>query len=144
MTVKSITNVLGFDFGKARTGVASGQTITNSATPLITLNQIDGNPDWIGIGREIDNWKPDALIIGIPYQLNGSTTPMTEAALHFAACLKKRFKLPVYEINEALSSHEAENHLKKSTKINQQNKHEIDMIAAAIIVKSWLDQYRPE
>ena len=140
MTEKSITNVLGFDYGRTRTGIASGQTITNCATPLITLKQIEGNPDWVGIGREIENWKPDALIIGVPYQLDGTSSPMTEAALHFGACLKKRFSLPVYEINEALSSYEAESRLKKSTKINQQNKHEVDMIAAAIIVQSWLDQ----
>lgn len=140
MSEKIITNVLGFDYGKNRTGIASGQTITNSATPLITLRQIEGNPDWSGIQREIDNWKPDALIIGVPYLLDGSASAMTAAALHFGACLKKRFRLPVFEVNEALSSYEAETHIKKSAKINQQNKHEVDKIAAAIIVQSWLDQ----
>ena len=141
MSEKNITNVLGFDYGKKRTGIASGLTLTNSATPLLTLKQIDGNPDWNGIEKEINNWKPDALIIGVPYHLDGTANAMTEAALHFGHCLKKRFHLPVFEINEALSSYEAETRIKKNKKINQQNKHEVDMIAAAIIVQNWLDQH---
>ena len=65
---------------------------------------------------------------------------MTAAARHFCHELKKRFKLPVIEVNEALSSQQAEEILKQNMKINQQNKHEIDRIAAAIIVQRWLDQ----
>ena len=138
---KTINKVIGFDYGKKRTGIASGQTITNTATPLVTLTQIEGNPDWDGIQQQIEQWQPDALIIGIPYQLDGTESAMTKASLHFADCLKKRFNLPVYEINEALSSYEAEDILKKTTKITQHNKHEVDKIAAAVIVQSWLDQH---
>ena len=138
---KSINKVIGFDYGKKRTGIASGQTITNTATPLVTLTQIAGNPDWDGIQKQIEQWQPDALIIGVPYQLDGTESDMTKAVLHFRDCLKKRFKLPVYEINEALSSYEAEDVLKKKSKITQHNKHEVDMIAAAVIVQSWLDQH---
>ena len=136
-----ITKVLGFDFGKKRTGIATGQTITNTASPITTLKQLDGNPDWDGIKHQIEQWQPDALIIGVPYQLDGTSSKTTEAALHFGDCLKKRFHLPVYEVNEALSSYEAENTLKEKTKITQQNKHEVDKIAAAVIVQSWLDQH---
>lgn len=138
---KAINKVIGFDYGKKRTGIASGQTITNTATPLTTLNQIEGNPDWQGITQQIEQWQPDALIIGVPYQLDGTASTMTKAALHFGDCLRKRFDLPVYEINEALSSYEAEERLKKNTKITQHNKGEVDKIAAAVIVQSWLDQH---
>ena len=138
---KPINKVIGFDYGKKRTGIASGQTITNTATPLITLTQIEGNPDWQGIQQQIEQWQPDALIIGIPYLLDGTESEMTKAALHFRDNLKKRFGLPVYEINEALSSYEAEETLKKKSKITQHNKHEVDKIAAAVIVQSWLDQH---
>jgi putative Holliday junction resolvase len=65
---------------------------------------------------------------------------MTAAARHFCYELKKRFNLPVIEVNEALSSEQAEEILKQEMKINKQNKHEIDRIAAAIIVQRWLDQ----
>lgn len=135
-----ITSVLGFDYGKKRIGIATGQTITHSATPCTTLNQVDGNPDWPAIETEIKQWKPQALIVGMPYHIDGSENKMTAAARHFCCELKKRFKLPVFEVNEALSSQQAEEILKQDIKINKQNKHEIDRIAAAIIVQRWLDQ----
>lgn len=135
-----ITSVLGFDYGKKRIGVATGQTITSSATPCTTLNQIEGNPDWVSIGAEIKQWNPQALIVGMPFHTDGSENKMTAAAKQFAYELEKRFKLPVIEVNEALSSQQAEEILKENMKINKQNKHEIDRMAAAIIVQRWLNQ----
>ena len=136
----TITSVLGFDYGKKRIGIATGQTITDSATPCKTLNQIDGNPDWPAIALEIQQWNPQALIVGMPYHTDGSENKMTAAARQFAYELEKRFKLPVIEVNEALSSQQAEEVLKENMKINQHNKQEIDKMAAAIIVQRWLDQ----
>jgi len=135
-----ITSVVGFDYGKKRIGIATGQTITHSASPCKTLPQIDGNPDWLAIGDEILQWKPQALILGIPYSTDGSDNKMTAASRRFGEELKKRFKLPVIEVNEALSSQQAEEILKEKLKINQHNKHEIDRIAAAIIVQRWLNE----
>ena len=63
---RKITSVLGFDYGKKRIGLATGQTITYSATPCKTIKQIDGNPDWAAIEAEIQQWKPQALIVGMP------------------------------------------------------------------------------
>ncbi|VAW53662.1 Putative pre-16S rRNA nuclease Yqg [hydrothermal vent metagenome] len=137
-TPKNITCVLGFDYGKKRIGIATGQTITCSATPCTTLKQVDGNPDWLAIEVEIQQWKPQALIVGMPYHTDGSENKMTSAARQFAYELEKRFKLPVIEINEAFSSQQAEEILKQDIKINKQNKHEIDRMAAAIIVQRWL------
>ncbi|MCK5395545.1 MAG: Holliday junction resolvase RuvX [Gammaproteobacteria bacterium] len=137
---EQITTVLGFDYGKKRIGLATGQTITNSATPCKTINQVDGNPDWQAIDAEIQQWKPQKLIVGMPYHTDGSENKMTAAARHFCYELEKRFKLPVIEVDEALSSQQAEEILKENIKINKQNKHEIDRIAAAIIVQRWLDR----
>ena len=137
---KQITSVLGFDYGNKRIGLATGQTITNAATPCKTINQVDGNPDWLAIETEIKQWKPDTLIVGMPYHTDGSENKMTTTVKHFCYELEKRFKLPVIEVNEALSSKHAEEILKENIKINQQNKHEIDRMAAAIIVQRWLDQ----
>ena len=136
----NITSVLGFDYGKKRIGLATGQTITCSATPCKTIEQIDGNPDWPAIAHEIKQWRPQALIVGMPYHIDGSENKMTAAARQFCYELEKRFKLPVIEINEALSSQQAEEILKENMKINQHNKQEIDKMAAAIIVQRWLDQ----
>lgn len=136
----TIQTVLGFDYGTRRIGVATGQTITASATPLTTLNSINQKPDWAAIGQLIDQWKPDALIVGLPTYLDGSNSEMTEKALKFSRQLQGRYNLPAYTINESLSSFEAEQELQQHKKIGQHNKQEIDKMAAAIIVQSWLEQ----
>jgi putative Holliday junction resolvase len=133
----SIQTVIGFDYGERRIGIATGQTITSSATPLITLNTINQKPDWNGIEKIINEWKPEALIVGLPTYLDGSDSEMTKKAQRFSRQLEGRFHLPVHLINESLTSFEAEQHL---TKKSQHNKQDIDKIAAAIIVQSWLEQ----
>ena len=76
----------------------------------------------------------------MPYHTDGSENKMTAASRQFCYELKKRFQLPVIEVNEALSSQQAEEILKETIKINKQNKHEIDRMAAAIIVQRWLNE----
>jgi putative Holliday junction resolvase len=140
LSSEKITSVLGFDYGKKRIGIATGQTITHTATPCKTLNQVNGNPDWQAIAAEIRQWKPQALIVGMPYHTDGGENEMTTAVRQFCYELEKRFKLPVIEVNEALSSSQAEEILKEKVKIGKHNKHEIDKIAAAVIVQRWLNQ----
>ena len=135
--------VIGFDFGLKRIGLATGQTITCTASPLVTLQAVNQSPDWNGIEAHIRQWNPDALIVGIPYLLDGGETDITRAARNFGRELERRFKLPVYTIDESLTSFEAEQQLGQTTKIAEHNKHEIDKMAAAIIVQSWLDS-RPD
>ena len=136
----NITTVLGFDYGEKRIGIATGQTITGSATPLETVTAINQKPDWQKIEKIIQQWQPDALIVGIPYHLDGSSSEMTEKAERFSRQLEGRFQIPTKTINEALSSFEAEQELQKKVKISQHNKQEIDKMSAAIIVQSWLEQ----
>jgi len=140
VTEKKITTVLGFDYGAKRIGVATGQTITGTATPIATLEAYRGAPDWSGIHTLVDQWNPDALIVGMPYHLDGKENEMTTIVSEFCSALGKKFGQPVIKINETLSSQEAEEELKKNIKIGKHNKQEIDKMAAAIIVQRWLDQ----
>lgn len=135
----SIRSVIGFDFGLKRIGLATGQTITGTASPLATLTAVNQAPDWSSIAGHIRQWRPDALVVGIPYLLDGSETDITRAARNFSKELERRFQLPVYTIDESLTSFEAEQHLKQDMKIAKHNKGEIDKMAAAIIVQNWLD-----
>ena len=135
-----IQTVLGFDFGEKRIVVASGQTITGHATPLTTLKAVQQKPDWQAIEKLIREWQPDALIVGIPTYLDGSPSDMTKRAQRFSRQLEGRFNLPTYQINESLTSFEAEQELKKNNQLGQHNKQDIDKMAAAIIVQSWLEQ----
>lgn len=135
-----IQSVLGFDYGERRIGIATGQTITASATPLTTLKCINQKPDWVAIEKLITQWQPDALIVGLPLYLDGNSSDMTTKAERFARQLEGRFHLPVFTINESLTSFEAEQQLQQNKKIDQHNKEEIDKMAAAIIVQNWLEQ----
>ena len=143
MNTDAVRSVIGFDFGLKRIGLATGQTITGTASPLVTLQAVNQSPDWNGIEAQIRQWNPDALIVGIPFLLDGGETDITRAARNFSRELERRFKLPVYTIDESLSSFEAEQQLGQTKKIAEHNKHEIDKMAAAIIVQSWLDS-RPD
>jgi len=139
MTKPHVRCVIGFDFGLKRIGLATGQTITGTASPLVTLQATNQAPDWKSIAAQIKQWKPDALIVGIPYMLDGSESDITRAARNFSKQLEQRFQLPVYTIDESLSSYAAEQQLKQGIKIAKHNKHEIDKMAAALIVQSWLN-----
>ena len=137
----TITTVLGFDYGLKRIGVATGQTITATATPLTTLVQDDRDTHWELIADLVVTWQPDAIVVGIPTLLDGTATDMTRAARAFAAELEQRYHLPVFLFDETLTSREAEERLKQQGKLGQHNKSEIDKMAAAIIVQGWLDQH---
>jgi len=141
-TKKPIETVLGFDFGAQRIGVAVGQVLTTSASPLLTLTNVNNKPDWERIEQLINEWQPQALVVGLPYLLDGSETEMTIRADKFSRRLHGRFGLPVFTISETLSSFEAEEQLKQSKKIGRQNKHEIDKLAAALITETWLQEQK--
>jgi len=140
---KVLNSLLGFDFGLQRIGVATGQTLTGTAQALKTLHSIQNKPDWPGIEKLISEWHPDALVIGIPYHLDSSENDMTIAARRFGRQLNGRFNLPVYEMDERLSSKEAEHEIKRQRQTGQRRKShrgDIDKMAAQIILQSWLQQ----
>jgi putative Holliday junction resolvase len=130
--------LLGFDFGTKRIGVAVGQTLTGSARPLTTLKSNNMQPDWERIGRLIDEWNPDALVVGIPLHLDGSEQELTRLAKRFGNRLSGRYNLPVLHVDERLSSYEAE--LELGNQNAKYDKAEIDMVSAQLILQSWFEQ----
>ena len=64
--------LLGFDYGTRRIGVAVGQTLTGTATPLTALDSENTRPDWEAISALIQEWKPSALVVGYPVDTDGS------------------------------------------------------------------------
>jgi len=131
--------LLGFDFGEKRIGIAVGQSLTGSVTPLTTLSAVKQQPDWAGIEALIKEWQPDLLIVGLPLHMDGSEQSLTQRAKRFGNQLKGRYNLPVEWMDERLSSHEAESLLREQGK-KRSDKKDIDKIAAALILQSWLEQ----
>ena len=128
--------LLGFDFGKQRIGIAVGQGVTGTATALRTLTSRNGKPDWEAISALIDEWRPQALVVGLPLHADGSDSDMTTAARKFAHQLEARYRLPVQTMDERLSSHAAR-------QLQQDDRHSakagIDAVAAMIILQNWLE-----
>ena len=134
--------LLGFDYGTKRIGVAVGQDITRTVTPLTTLRCSNETPDWKAISKLIEEWKPDKLVVGLPLHLDGTSQALTDRAQRFGNQLKGRYNLPVEMVDERLTSHEAETEL--VTRKGKSTKADIDALAAALILQSWLDQHRNE
>jgi putative Holliday junction resolvase len=135
MTAETIEGfVIGFDFGLRRIGVAIGQTITQTATPETIVKSKDGKPDWQHITELFERWKPVAIVVGLPMRLNGEEQALTQPARKFGQRLSGRYHLPVYYIEEQLSSIEAENRITKIKKSPQY----LDDHAAQIILQNWL------
>ncbi|WP_423063226.1 Holliday junction resolvase RuvX [Candidiatus Paracoxiella cheracis] len=120
--------LLGFDFGMRRIGVAVGQMITRTANPVAVLNARDGVPNWEHVQELIDTWNIDAIVVGIPLNMDGSKQPVTFAAQRFANKLSSRYGLPVYTVDERLTTLEAKRHQQK----------ELDSYAAKLILEQWL------
>ena len=98
--------LLAFDFGTKRTGVASGNLITRSATPQATI-AAEGDARLVQIAQRIREWTPQALVVGVPYHPDGAPHENTVRAQKFARQLRGRFGLPVFEVDERYSTTEA-------------------------------------
>lgn len=132
---------LGFDFGRARIGVAAGQEVTAGATALTTLSARGGEPDWRQLDRLVDEWRPAALVVGVPLHLDGREQPVTRAARAFAARLEERYGLPVHAADERLSSRAAGAAIATARRAGhgrRTRKGDVDRISAQLILEDWL------
>ncbi len=118
---------LAFDFGLRRTGVAVGNRITHTAQPVTTLHA-SGDALWPQVARCLQEWQPDALVVGVPLHPDGAAHEMTLRARKFARQLHGRFHKPVFEVDERYSSVEAESAGAK----------DLDSAAACIILEQFL------
>ncbi|MDP3705209.1 MAG: Holliday junction resolvase RuvX [Legionellaceae bacterium] len=131
---------LAFDFGYKRIGVAVGQQLTGSATPLSTLNATLGVPNWDHVQMVINQWRPKALVVGLPTCIDGKELYTTAASRSFAKQLKKRFALPVHLVDERLSTVEARERLYAEGGYRKIQKSEVDSVAACVILEQWLQE----
>ena len=131
---------LGFDFGTRRIGVAVGQDITKTAKPLTTLLAQSGEPNWSEIKQIIKQWSPAALIVGIPYHMDGSEQAITLLARAFAKQLTEKTGLVVHEMDERLSTLAARQNVFERGGFKELKGTAIDSVAAQVILEGWLRQ----
>ena len=131
------TTLIAFDYGEKRIGTAIGQTVTRTATPLETVPVRRTKPDWNAIDRLIDAWKPDALVVGLPLNMDGTEQWITAHARRFANRLHGRSGLPVHLADERLSTREAWTRLIESG----ERRDGPDPVAAQIILEGWFAEH---
>ncbi len=132
---------LAFDFGTQRIGVAVGQSVTGTASPLPALKANDGAPNWDHIATLLKEWQPQRLLVGLPLNMDGSESDMSARAKKFANRLHGRFGLPVELWDERLSSFEARGEMLARGMTNF-NDGKVDSLSACLILEGWFAQLR--
>lgn len=132
--------LLGFDYGTKQIGVAVGQAITGQARELCVLKAQNGVPDWNKVEALIKEWQPDAIVVGLPLNMDGTPSEMSERAEKFARRLHGRYQLPVHTHDERLTTFEAKGQRLAQGQRGGYRDNPVDALAAALLLEGWLEQ----
>lgn len=133
--------LLGFDYGTKQIGVAVGQVITGQARELCTLKAQDGIPDWAQVEKLIKEWKPDAIVVGLPLNMDGTPSDMSARAQKFANRLHGRYNLPVHTHDERLTTYAAKGERLAQGQRDGYRERPVDALAAALLLEGWLEAH---
>jgi len=135
--------IFAFDYGTRRIGIATGDTLTRTARGLKTLEN-GPQPPWAAIAKLIGDYSPAKLLVGLPYNMDGSETALTPVIRRFAQDLKHRSGLPVTLVDERQSSREAERQLREARATGLKRKRvthgDVDMTAAKVLLERWMSE----
>lgn len=139
-----IRSVMSFDFGTQRIGIAIGQRLTGSGSALNPIKAKDGIPNWDNLQKIVDEWQPDAFVVGLPLNMDGSKSEMSNRAAKFARRLEGRFHRPAYTQDERLTSFEAKGMVIEQGGSRDFGANSVDCIAAQLILESWMNEHPRE
>jgi putative Holliday junction resolvase len=131
--------VLAFDFGEKFTGVAVGESSVGIAHPLALITAESKTARMDEIAGLVAEWKPSALVVGLPLSMDGTEHELTRRCRRFARQLESRFSLPVRLVDERLSSAAAEEALRAAKKGGRKHKLHAHQVSAQIILQSYFD-----
>ena len=127
-----VHSFLAFDYGRKRVGVATGNTVLRAAQPLGTI-AAEGEARFAAIAALIAEWRPDALVVGVPFHPDGAAHDNTARARRFARQLHGRFRLAVHEVDERYTTVEA----------LAAGARDADAAAAAVILDQFFRERQP-
>ena len=130
-------NILSFDFGEKRIGVAIGNSITKSSHPLETINTSKNTERYKLIELLLKTWEPVKLVVGYPLNDDGTLSKMSLLAKKFGMKLTNKYNIPIAMVDERFTSSEADVELKKFEKNFKKRKIVVDQVAAMIILDSF-------
>ncbi|MDR5820817.1 Holliday junction resolvase RuvX [Caballeronia sp. LZ043] len=134
--------LLAFDYGEKRIGVAVGNTLTRQARALLTLENRNSDYRFLEVGKLLDEWKPNAVVVGMPMHPDGTPHKMSALAKRFGNQVNGRFNVPVQWVDERYSSVDAKADLReRGVHTNARGRFdEIDAEAARVILQQYLDE----
>jgi len=130
---------LAIDPGDKRTGLAVGDDETRLASPVDVLEAADPASLLGQIKLAIDEYEPDALVVGVPYDMDGGTGPAARKALALAHMLETHAALTVHTVDERLTSFDADDRMKQTGLTHGEKKQRRDALAAAAILRDFLE-----
>ena len=125
--------IIAFDYGEKKIGVAVGQTSTNTSSPLQIIFNKDNKTNWISISSLLDEWKPDLILLGKPLNMDGSESEIMKKIDKFYKELKSIYDADIEFVDERLTTFEAREILKDEKHDN------VDAHAAKILIDNWFD-----
>ncbi len=129
--------VLGFDFGLKYIGVAVGQKITKTATPVATIF-IGSSVDKLScVLKYIDSWSPDVIVFGLPFSYDFKNKYILKNIKYYIFNLRKKCNIPIYSVNENLSTWKAKRNSFFFKKKQKKFFNLINAISAAILIEQW-------
>lgn len=129
--------IMAFDFGSQKMGVAFGQALLGTASPLSLLPMKDGIPNWEQLLKLIQDWQPEACLVGLPLNMDDSESELSRRARKFARRLRHQTNLPVWMVDERLSTRDAR---ERVTQIGQTRRGKLpsaDAMAAVLLAETW-------
>jgi len=136
---KTLT-VIALDYGTKKIGVAVGQNLTNTAMGIAVIPVRSNEPDWQQLDALVQQWKPGAFVVGMPYNMDGTENDMTKAANRFALTVSARYDKHCHTIDERLSTRAAREITRENAERIGKKHHDrakVDAMAAQLLLESW-------
>ena len=132
-----VQQILAFDYGEKRIGVAIGQSVTGTANPLNPLSAKAGEPNWEEVKKLLNEWQPGLVVVGCPLNMDATEQRLTKRARKFANRLHGRFGVQIQLVDERLSSVAAREELFEQYGCQGLQKNSIDSLAACHILETF-------
>lgn len=130
---------MGLDLGRARVGIAMSDILGILASPYETLQSKGLDRDVEYVAKLCKDYQVDTVVIGLPLNMDGTDSDMSEYAKSFAEVLKQKIEAVVVLQDERLTSVEAEEYLNQTNTRGKKRKAVLDQVAACIILQTFLD-----
>lgn len=132
--------ILAFDWGLRHIGVAVGQQLIASSAPAAIVKARDGIPDWDAVDKLVREWQPQLFLVGLPLNMDGTESTLSEPARRFSRRLQARYHREVVLVDERLTSREAKSQRRERQDWRDTGRATVDAEAACIILQDFYQQ----